>query len=190
MGYVIGSVNAAIIISKQIIKTDVRTKGSGNAGAANVTRVFGIWAGLGTLAFDMLKMMLSMWLGAKLFGETGMAIAATSCIIGHCFPLFFAFKGGKAVAVSAGIALYMDYRLILALLAVYVTAFLLFKMASVASISAVTFMPVAMALIGGFSPIRYAIAAVAVIAVWVMHRSNIKRIIKKEEKRFEIKSKR
>ena len=113
LGYVIGSVNAAVIITKYILKSDVRERGSKNAGAANVTRVFGPVAGGCTLLLDMAKVMFVMWLGGVMAGETGTATAAIACLTGHCFPIFFGFKGGKAVAVTAGIGLYMDWRLFL-----------------------------------------------------------------------------
>lgn len=119
LGYVIGSVNAAVIITKYILKSDVRERGSKNAGAANVTRVFGPVAGGCTLLLDMAKVMLVMWLGGVMAGETGTATAAIACLTGHCFPIFFGFKGGKAVAVTAGIGLYMDWRLFLICIGIY-----------------------------------------------------------------------
>ena len=103
LGYVIGSVNAAVIITKYILKSDVRERGSKNAGAANVTRVFGPVAGGCTLLLDMAKVMFVMWLGGVIAGETGTATAAIACLTGHCFPIFFGFKGGKAVAVTAAL---------------------------------------------------------------------------------------
>ena len=144
LGYVIGSVNAAVIITKYILKSDVRERGSKNAGAANVTRVFGPVAGGCTLLLDMAKVMLVMWLGGVMAGETGTATAAIACLTGHCFPIFFGFKGGKAVAVTAGIGLYMDWRLFLICIGIYLLAFLIKKTASIASLSGVTFMPITM----------------------------------------------
>ena len=149
LGYVIGSVNAAVIITKYILKSDVRERGSKNAGAANVTRVFGPVAGGCTLLLDMAKVMLVMWLGGVMAGETGTATAAIACLTGHCFPIFFGFKGGKAVAVTAGIGLYMDWRLFLICIGIYLLAFLIKKTASIASLSGVTFMPITMLILGG-----------------------------------------
>ena len=176
LGYVIGSVNAAVIITKYILKSDVRERGSKNAGAANVTRVFGPVAGGCTLLLDMAKVMLVMWLGGVMAGETGTATAAIACLTGHCFPIFFGFKGGKAVAVTAGIGLYMDWRLFLICIGIYLLAFLIKKTASIASLSGVTFMPVTMLVLGGFSVSQYVVAIAAVAFVWIMHWPNLVRL--------------
>ena len=172
LGYVIGSVNAAVIITKYILKSDVRERGSKNAGAANVTRVFGPVAGGCTLLLDMAKVMLVMWLGG---------------LMGHCFPIFFGFKGGKAVAVTAGIGLYMDWRLFLICIGIYLLAFLIKKTASIASLSGVTFMPITMLILGGFSVSRYVVAIAAVAFVWIMHWPNLVRLAHHEEKAFAVK---
>lgn len=173
LGYVIGSVNAAVIITKYILKSDVRERGSKNAGAANVTRVFGPVAGGCTLLLDMAKVMLVMRLGGVMAGETGTATAAIACLTGHCFPIFFGFKGGKAVAVTAGIGLYMDWRLFLICIGIYLLAFLIKKTASIASLSGVTFMPITMLILGGFSASQYVVAIAAVAFVWIMHWPNL-----------------
>ena len=120
LGYVIGSVNAAVIITKYILKSDVRERGSKNAGAANVTRVFGPVAGGCTLLLDMAKVMFIMWLGGVIAGETGTATAAIACLTGHCFPIFFGFKGGKGMACSLGIILATEPLFALTVLAVQV----------------------------------------------------------------------
>ena len=187
LGYVIGSVNAAVIITKYILKSDVRERGSKNAGAANVTRVFGPVAGGSTLLLDMAKVMLVMWLGGVMAGETGTATAAIACLTGHCFPIFFGFKGGKAVAVTAGIGLYMDWRLFLICIGIYLLAFLIKKTASIASLSGVTFMPVTMLVLGGFSVSQYVVAIAAVAFVWIMHWPNLVRLAHHEEKAFAVK---
>lgn len=184
LGYFIGSINAAVIITKYVLKSDVRERGSKNAGAANVTRVFGPIAGLSTLLTDMAKAVLAMWLGGLLAGKAGETAAAIACLTGHCFPIFFNFKGGKAVAVTAGIGLYMDWRALLICLGVYVLAFIIKRTASIASLSAISFMPISMLILGGFLPSDYIIAAVAVTFVWVMHWPNIVRIAHHEEKQF------
>ena len=186
LGYVIGSVNAAVIITKYILKSDVRERGSKNAGAANVTRVFGPVAGVSTLLLDMAKVMFVMWLGGVMAGETGTAAAAIACLTGHCFPVFFGFKGGKAVAVTAGIGLYMDWRLFLICIGIYLLAFLIKKTASIASLSGVTAMPVMMLILGGFTVSQYVVAIAAAAFVWVMHWPNLVRLAHHEEKKFAV----
>ena len=103
LGYLIGSIPFALVIGKGFYKTDVRQFGSGNLGGGNTGRVLGKKAGLSTMALDLLKVTLVMLI-AKLLGgnDTVMALGALAAGIGHCFPIFAGFKGGKAVAAMYG----------------------------------------------------------------------------------------
>lgn len=103
LGYLIGSIPFALVIGKGFYKTDVRQFGSGNLGGGNTGRVLGKKAGLSTMALDLLKVTLVMLI-AKLLGgnDTVMALGALAAGIGHCFPVFAGFKGGKAVAAMYG----------------------------------------------------------------------------------------
>ena len=103
LGYLIGSIPFALVIGKGFYKTDVRQYGSGNLGGGNTGRVLGKKAGLSTMALDLLKVTFVMLI-AKLLGgnETVMALGALAAGIGHCFPIFAGFKGGKAVAAMYG----------------------------------------------------------------------------------------
>ena len=105
IAYLLGSVCASIPLSKRCMGEDIRQKGSGNAGATNAARVFGLKAGLVTLALDMAKTVAAMLIGKVLAGVTGEALSGAMCIIGHCFPLYFGFRGGKGVSVGAGLGL-------------------------------------------------------------------------------------
>lgn len=189
LGYLLGSINAAIIITKIFLHSDVRAQGSHNAGTANVARVFGPWIGLATLVLDILKTIAALALGNLLLGAPGIAIACLGCLAGHCWPMFFQFRGGKGVAVTAGIALYLDWRVFLVLLVVYVLAFLLLRTASIASLSGVTLLPAAMALFGGFTIWHYIAACAGVAVVWVMHRGNLSRLFHGEENKFNFQQK-
>ena len=100
IAYLLGSVCASIPLSKRCMGEDIRQKGSGNAGATNAARVFGLKAGLVTLALDMAKTVAAMLIGKVLAGVTGEALSGAMCIIGHCFPLYFGFRGGKGVSVA------------------------------------------------------------------------------------------
>ena len=130
LGYLIGSLSVSILISKYIFHQDVRTLGSGNAGAANAARTLGAGVGLLTLLGDFLKGVISMLLGSCLGGATGLAIAGAACMIGHCFPIYFGFKGGKAVATAAAVALMIDWRVFLSAFAVFAIVAALSKTAS------------------------------------------------------------
>ena len=116
-GYLLGSINVAIMYIKRRYGVDVRTEGSGNAGATNVARTHGLGAGLLTLGSDMLKTALAGFLGWKLGGSTGLAVACAAALTGHCFPVYYGFRGGKGVSASACIALLLDWRFFLLLLA-------------------------------------------------------------------------
>ena len=91
-GYLLGSVSASVLLSKLAFRRDVRAEGSGNAGATNVARVFGMWAGIATLLADVGKTVLAILLGQWLAGDMGLCIAGIACILGHCWPMYFHFR--------------------------------------------------------------------------------------------------
>ena len=105
IAYLLGSFCASIPLSRRCCGGDVRLYGSGNAGATNMARVYGLKAGLATLLLDMLKTVAAMLLGEYFMGGAGKAVAGAFCIIGHCFPLYFEFRGGKGVSVGAALGL-------------------------------------------------------------------------------------
>ena len=103
LGYLIGSIPFALVIGKVFYNTDVRQYGSGNLGGGNTGRVLGKKAGLSTLALDLLKVTLVVLIAKMVVGtDTAMALGALAAGIGHCFPLYAHFKGGKAVAAMYG----------------------------------------------------------------------------------------
>ena len=188
-GYLIGSANFAIIITKCFLHKDVREHGSGNAGTANVARVFGPWLGILTLAGDVVKTAAAMLLGASLLSVNGMCAAAAACIIGHCFPVFFGFRGGKGVAVAVGIAMVLDWRVFLILLGVYALAALVSRKASVSSLVATGALPFVLLVWGGFPAVEVILAAFTAFMVWIMHHGNIKRLLHGEESKFQFREK-
>ncbi|MCQ2421108.1 MAG: glycerol-3-phosphate acyltransferase, partial [Clostridia bacterium] len=104
--------------------------------SAVTAAVFGLRAGFLTFLGDFLKSVLAMWLGKLLVGDTGLALAGAACLVGHCFPVFFRFRGGKAVSAGAAVGLMVDWRLFLISMAVFLIVAFCWKIASVASISA------------------------------------------------------
>lgn len=188
VGYLCGSFSTAILLTKRVYNDDIRNKGSKNAGATNVARVYGLWMGLATLVGDMIKTAISAGVGHLLFGEIGVAVGCAACIIGHCFPIYYGFKGGKGVSVGACIALVIDWRFFLILLAVFIISFLLTKTVSICSICcAISFTAAYIPLNGVNNPAFYLCLLVTVL-VCFMHRENMKRIVKGEEKKFKSKS--
>lgn len=185
--YLLGSVSVAVLFTRKQYKQDVRTLGSGNAGATNVARVFGMKAGFITFAGDLLKTAAAMLLGGLLFGETGKCAAAAACIIGHSYPVFFGFRGGKGVTVSAAAALILDVRLFLFLVAVFFLVFFALRTVSVCSVSCAAAYPVGMFLFGhrGIAPMLLAFFIAAFVIF--LHRENIRRLLKGTEPRFKAK---
>lgn len=183
LGYLLGSVSFSIILSRRAYKKDVRNEGSGNAGATNVARVFGLKAGLLTLLCDVLKMVLPMLLGMHLSGDIGIAVAGIAGLLGHCFPVYFGFRGGKGVSVAAAIALFADWRVFLVGIAVFAIAFLISRIVSVSSMLAAISLPIAAFAFADTTP-RLILLTVTCILVLFMHRSNFARLIKGKEKEF------
>ncbi len=185
--YLLGSVSVAVLLTRKQFRQDVRDCGSGNAGATNVARVFGMKAGVFTFLGDLLKTALAVTLGGVLLGETGKCAAAAGCIIGHCYPVFFGFKGGKGVTVGAAVALMLDVRLFLFLVAVFFLAFLIRRTVSVSSVSCALAYPAGMLLFGhtGLAPVL--LSVFVMVFVVFLHRSNIRRILNGTEPRFKAK---
>ena len=188
-GYLLGSVSVAVLLTKLLLHTDVRDQGSGNAGATNVARVFGMKAGLLTLLGDMVKTALSGLIGWKLGGEAGLAAACLGCLVGHCFPVFFGFKGGKGVSVGASIALLLDWRLLVILVACFLLMFVLTRRVSAGSVTCALAYPIVYYLLHpGFGTPFYVCCAICVLVTF-MHRGNIRRLLRGEEPKFKPKSK-
>ena len=174
-GYLLGSISSAVLLTHTRFG-DIRDKGSGNAGATNVARFFGIGMGLLTLLLDGIKTALAMYAGTLLEGPLGATIGAVTCLIGHCWPLYFRFKGGKGVSVAGAIALFLDWRLILILVAVFLLAAFFSKRVSVGSLAAAVAYPVAMFALGGFAWHQLALSFFILVLVFFTHRANLLRL--------------
>ena len=185
-GYLLGSISVAVLLTKRLSKGDIRRQGSGNAGATNVARVYGIWVGLATLVGDGVKTALAMYLGSLIAGNPGMVIAAFGCLMGHCFPLYFGFRGGKAVSVGAAIGLCLDWRLFLILLAVFLILAFSTKRVSVGSMAAAVAFPIGQLILGGFPWYSFALGCFITVFVIFMHRENLKRLLHGKEPEFKL----
>ncbi len=189
IAYLLGSISIAIVVSRIKLGGDVREHGSGNAGATNVARVYGMKAGLMTLFGDMAKTAVSGLIGWLLAGENGLAIACFFCLAGHCWPVYFGFKGGKGVSVAACIALLFDWRFLLILLAVFFLMFLISRRVSLCSVSCAVVYPFAYYFLERSFDLGFFVCLlIAVIVIW-LHRGNIRRLLKGEEAQFKPKSK-
>jgi acyl phosphate:glycerol-3-phosphate acyltransferase len=186
--YLIGSLSFAVIISRALGLADPRSYGSKNPGATNVLRSGNKPAALLTLAFDALKgyvpVLLVLLYGKPYgLGETTAAFAGLAAFVGHVWPVFFRFQGGKGVATAAGALMAINPWLGLATLLSFAIIVAFSRYVSLASIVAAAFAPFYQALIWGLEPGLLAIAAMSLILVW-RHEANIKRLIAGTESKF------
>lgn len=199
VAYLIGSVSFSIIISKKMAGFDVREKGSGNAGATNVLRSVGKKAALLTLIGDALKGVVAI-LFAFLVGKFAkdidksllIQIAGLFVVIGHTFPIFFKFKGGKGVATSLGVLLMTNWQIGLICLVFAVVLMILTQMVSMGSVGAAILFPILVLFLGknninfivveGSNYFIYSVMLAVLVAY--NHRSNIKRILNGTENKL------
>lgn len=201
--YLIGSISFAVIFTKIFSKTDVREHGSGNAGTTNVLRVAGKTAGILTFLCDALKGTAAALLGMLVYkyvfpdSQTavmyGKYICGIACMVGHAFPVWFGFKGGKCAATSVGIfAVCCPWSIVAGLIG-YCINMLVTRIVSLSTLIA-TVLVVGFSIgINGFNGITnpdYVIISISLlggIIVFLRHKDNIKRLIKGEEKKLKIK---
>lgn len=183
LGYLLGSLSASIFLSRAALGGDVRGKGSGNAGATNMARVYGLGMGFVTLGCDMLKAVLATWLGLLLLGDAGLALGGVCCMLGHCFPVFHGFKGGKGISVGAALGLMIDWRVFLFIIAVFLLVAFLSKKVSLGSIAAAMGITVSSLLFGVSTP-KLVLAVVAMCLAVFQHRGNIRRLLNGTEPDF------
>ena len=188
LGYLLGSISSSVLISNAFFHADVRSAGSGNAGATNMARVFGMKSGILVFLCDGLKTAAAVTAGMMLGGEVGLAVAGAACNIGHCYPVFFRFRGGKGVSVGAVLVFVIDWRVGLCLLAVFVLLFLWKHIVSLCSVTAGALLPVC-SLLFGLSLPRCILAVITGLLILFQHRSNIRRLLRGEESRFSPKKK-
>lgn len=186
IAYLLGSFCASIPLSKRVYGGDVREKGSGNAGATNMARVYGMKAGLATFAADAVKTVAAMLIGSKLGGVSGAALAGAACIIGHCFPVYFSFRGGKGVSVGAALGLMTGPWVFAIIMAVFFAVSLSTRKVSLGSMCAAVSLPIAALLTSAPAPMLYMCVFSASLVVF-MHRGNIGRLLSGTEGDFHAK---
>lgn len=185
IGYFAGAVPFGLVFSK-MAGIDVRAVGSKNIGATNVSRVLGKKLGFLTLVCDCLKGFLPMYLAASFLPESGtrelvVAVSGIMAVIGHMFPVYLGFKGGKGVATSLGVFLFLSPLAILISLAVFVAAVAFSGFVSVGSLLASGLIPLWLWLLGA-SKITIVAATVVALLIWVKHHANISRLLQGNEK--------
>ena len=179
--YLIGSLSFAVIISRLMGLNDPRSYGSGNPGATNVLRSGNKTAAILTLVFDALKgfvpVLLVVLFGRRYgLGEGTAAIVGVAAFLGHLWPVFFRFKGGKGVATAAGVLFALNPWLGLATLASWIIIAAFFRYSSLASLVAAVFAPFYQLLIWGGGPIAIAAGVMGLLLVW-RHSANITKLL-------------
>lgn len=181
LGYLLGCSNLAYYISKAA-KKDIRQSGTGNLGASNATVLFGWKAGVAVAVHDAGKALLAVILAKLLFPdlEHAGAAAGVAAVLGHIFPFYLKFKGGKGTASFVGLTLAINWKLALAVLAILVLATIITDYIVIGTFSVITTVPV---YIGFFAHniILAAIICIASFTIFWKHRENIGRMIRKEE---------
>ncbi len=175
--YLVGSISSAIIVCRLMGLADPRDQGSGNPGATNVMRIGGKKAAAITLLGDLLKGLLPVYIANRLAIPFDiLALTGIAAFMGHLYPIFFDFKGGKGVATSAGILLGFSWLLGFAVIATWILIYKLGKISSLAALIAAVLAPIYVWLIVGNSQLIIASVVMTVVLLW-RHKSNIQRLL-------------
>ena len=189
-GYLLGSINLSIILSSKYYKDDIRRHGSGNAGMTNVMRTYGKKMAIITFAGDFLKAVVASLVGRLVLGYHGAMIAGFFCFLGHIFPCYYRFKGGKGVVTATAMILMTNPVVCLILFILFVVIVAITKYISAGSVICLLVYPVLLHNIyNGFMGLPVLIAFVMGLLCAFAHRENLKRIFKGEERRFTFKVK-
>jgi len=197
IAYLIGSISFAVVVSKCMRLPDPHSYGSGNPGATNVLRTGNKLAAVLTLIGDALKGYLAVMLARVLLGDESLTSTLSSWLLcgavvavflGHLFPIFHAFKGGKGVATACGILFGINWILGLATLGTWVIVAMFMRYSSLAALAAAVFGPIYFVFLFGFQPMGIALLAVCLLLIW-RHRSNIHNLINGKETRIGSKKK-
>lgn len=207
VSYLLGSLNFSIIFSKGVVKKDIRESGSGNAGATNMLRTYGKKFALLTMLGDIIKVAIAIIITLLIFGSPIKYLFASPtdptelqqimfykqfagffCVVGHIFPVFFKFKGGKGVAACTGMVIMVDWRIALILFVIFVIIVAISKWISLGSITIAILYPVLLYVFYK-NIIVTLIALIFAVMVVVAHRQNIKRILNKTENKISFKKK-
>lgn len=183
-GYLIGSIPFGVAVVRVFRGADIRTQGSGNIGASNVWRVYGRWLGLPVAVLDVAKGFVPTLVGLKLGGEWVAVLAGSAAMLGHARPIWLRFtRGGKMVATGGGVALALAPIAAGLCLLVWLAVFVLFRYASLASLATAAALPILCLLLGEPWP-TVIFATAAGLAVILLHRQNIDRLLHGTESRF------
>ena len=198
IGYIMGSVNGSIIVSRFLFGSDVRRQGSGNAGLTNFYRTYGITGIVGVIARDVLKGVLGTLIGGLLlnlaapagfeaeFTDVGRLVATFCVILGHVFPIFYGFKGGKGILTGVSCVFVVDYHAAIIALVIFAIVVVATHYVSLGSVLSTLSVPVTL-LANGFSGICMILTIVSVALIVIKHAENISRLIHHKEPKISFK---
>jgi len=187
LAYLLGSLNFGVIVSKALLGFDLRTRGSGNAGATNAYRVMGPKKAILVMIGDILKGVIAIVVGNRLCGDDGRLVAMVFTVVGHIYPLYFGFKGGKGILTAGAMIAVFDWRIFLVIFGAFLVVVFITRYISAGSITAAALFPVMMLILywGRFH--FFAVGFLLAATVIYMHRSNIKRLLSGTESKFTFK---
>ena len=185
-GYLLGSISTGVVLSRLFDKTDIRSQGSGNAGTTNMLRVLGRKMALLTFIGDMLKGIIAVFIGKWLIGgELGGLLGVVGAVLGHYYPLYFGFKGGKGIATSFGSLLFVFPVQALLAFAVFLILVAVTHYVSVGSIAAAITLPLLIVITRFQEPTLWIITVCIGASVVWRHRANIKRLMNHTENKLD-----
>jgi glycerol-3-phosphate acyltransferase PlsY len=193
LAYLIGGVNGAIITSKYFYKKDIRRYGSGNPGLTNFYRVFGKRAVTGVIIIDMLKTIVPVVIGRVLFRNFydmeiyGSIFAGLFVMLGHSYPLFYGFQGGKTVMAIGTFVFFVDWRLALIAWGVFIVVLAATRYVSLGSMVAALTYPILVYALGIGGTREIIVSVLSFLLLVFRHRENIRRLINGTESKFRIK---
>ena len=185
-GYLLGSISTGVVLARLFAKTDIRSQGSGNAGTTNMLRVLGRKMALLTFIGDMLKGIIAVFIGKWLIGgELGGLLGVVGAVLGHYYPLYFGFKGGKGIATSFGSLLFVFPVQALLAFAVFLILVAVTHYVSVGSIAAAITLPLLIVITRFQEPTLWIITVCIGASVVWRHRANIKRLMNHTENKLD-----
>ena len=186
IGYFLGSISSGVVLSTVIKKSDIRSQGSGNAGTTNMLRIHGKGMALITFLCDILKGVIAVYIGKAIVGgELGGVLGVLGAVLGHNYPIFFGFKGGKGIATSFGSLLFVYPIQALAAFTVFLILVYFTHYVSVGSIVAAFTLPALVLLTTPFHPIIWAIMVFLGSMVIYRHKTNIVRLMQHKENKLD-----
>lgn len=178
--YLLGSLSGAILAARLFHGIDIRAYGSGNAGLTNTLRMLGPETAVVVLAVDILKTVGALLLGRHFAGEAGLLLSAAGAALGHAFPVYHRFRGGKSVLCATVICAFFDWRALLVLFAVFIWVVFLSRKVSVGSLTVALLLPFALWAFDAGAGRIYVSAGLSLMVI-ILHGGNIRRLIKGEE---------